>query len=54
MTNDTKGKRKGKSQGSDRSATDALADGFAGVGSDLAGSDGDRRSSGFAGSDTDR
>jgi hypothetical protein len=54
MTNDTKGKRKGKSQGSGRSATDEFAEGFVGVSSDLAGSGDDRRTSSFTGSGDDR
>jgi hypothetical protein len=54
MTNDTKRKRKGKSQGSDPSATDALAEGFAGIPAGLAGSPDDRRASSFVGSPDDR
>ena len=53
MTNDTKGKRKGKSQGADRSAADELAAGFAGIPAGLAGSGEDRRAS-FMGSGEDR
>jgi len=52
MANDTKGKRKGKTQGSDPSATDELAAGFAGVPAGLAGSPDDRRS--LIGSPDDR
>lgn len=52
MTNDTKGKRKGKSQGNDRSAEEALAGGFEGIPAGLAGSPDDRRS--FVGSPDDR
>jgi len=53
MTNDTKGKRKGKSQGSNQSAADELAAGFTGIPAGLAGSPDDRRSS-LVGSPDDR
>jgi hypothetical protein len=52
MTNETKGKRKGKSQGSD--PTDALAEGFTGIPAGLTGSPDDRRASSFVGSPDDR
>ncbi|HKC04146.1 MAG TPA: hypothetical protein VKC17_12680 [Sphingomicrobium sp.] len=52
MTNDTKGKRKGKAQGGDRSATDELAAGLEGIPAGLTGSPDDRRS--FIGSPDDR
>lgn len=54
MTNNTKGKRKGKSQGSDRGTADELATGFAGIPAGLTGSPDDRRSSSLVGSPDDR
>ena len=52
MTNDTKGKRKSKSQGSDPGATEELAS--FDLASSLTGSPDDRRRSSFAGSPDDR
>jgi len=54
MTNDSKGKRKGKSQGREPDAAEALAGGFASTPAGLAGSPDDRRASSFAGSPDDR
>jgi hypothetical protein len=54
MTNDTKGKRKGKSAGSDLTAADELEAGFTGIPAGLAGSPDDRRASSFVGSPDDR
>jgi hypothetical protein len=54
MTNDTKGKRKGKSQASDPTAADELAAGFAGIPAGLTGSPDDRRNSSLVGSPDDR
>ena len=54
MTNDTKGKRKAKLPGNDRSAADALAGSFEGIPAGLTGSGEDRRSSSFVGSGEDR
>jgi hypothetical protein len=54
MTNDTKGKRAGKSRGSRRTATDEFASGLEGISSSLTGSPDDRRSSSLVGSPDDR
>ena len=54
MTNETKGKRKSKSQGDDTVAADELAAGFTGIPAGLAGSPDDRRASSFVGSPDDR
>jgi hypothetical protein len=52
MTNDTKGKRKAKSQDVEASAVDDVAAGFVGIPAGLTGSPDDRR--GFVGSPDDR
>ena len=54
MTNDTKGKRKAKSQDAETSATEELAAGFVGIPAGLSGSPDDRRGASLMGSPDDR